>query len=106
MRYVLPLGRHKLVTGSVTRHIGRAAHQRRGSRFSVPLHLRLAVRPQTVHTWRLRKQMPQPRWSVSGQPAWDWSEIEAWAVRTGRLRVQDVHAGLAELEGMGWDGDL
>ena len=67
---------------------------------------RLAVRPQTVHTWRQRKLMPQPRWTVSGQPAWDWSEIEQWAKRTGRLRAQDVHAGLAELEGMGWEGDL
>lgn len=67
---------------------------------------RLGVRPQTVHTWRQRKLMPQPRWTVSGQPAWDWSEIEAWAMRTGRLRARDVHAGLAELEGMGWDGDL
>jgi len=67
---------------------------------------RLGVRGQTVHTWRQRKLMPQPRWTVSGQAAWDWSEIEEWARRTGRLRSRDVHAGLAELEGMGWEGDL
>jgi predicted DNA-binding transcriptional regulator AlpA len=67
---------------------------------------RLGVRGQTVHTWRQRKLMPPPRWTVSGQPAWDWSEIEEWARRTGRLRTSDVHAGLAELEGMGWEGDL
>jgi hypothetical protein len=67
---------------------------------------RLGVRGQTVHTWRQRKLMPPPRWTVSGQPAWDWREIEEWAGRTGRLRVRDVHASLAELEGTGWGGDL
>ena len=67
---------------------------------------RLGVRPQTVHTWRHRKLMPQPRWTVSGQPAWDWAEIEAWARRTGRLREGDTHAALLELEGVGWEGDL
>src|SRR3989442_14673739 len=51
---------------------------------------RLGVRPQTVHTWRHRKLMPEPRWTVSGQPAWDWPEIEAWARRTGRLREGDA----------------
>ncbi len=68
--------------------------------------VRLRVRPQTVHTWRHRKLMPEPRWIVSGQPAWDWPEIEAWARRTGRLREGDVHAALLELEGVGWEGDL
>jgi hypothetical protein len=67
---------------------------------------RLRVKPQTVHAWRHRKLMPEPRWIVSGQPAWDWSEIEAWARRTGRLREADVHAALLELEGVGWEGDL
>jgi predicted DNA-binding transcriptional regulator AlpA len=67
---------------------------------------RLGVRPQTVHTWRHRKLMPQPRWTVSGQPAWEWSEIEAWARRTGRLRENDGHAALLALEGTGWKGDL
>jgi hypothetical protein len=50
--------------------------------------------------------MPAPRWTVSGQPAWDWSEIEEWARRTGRLRVRDVHTDLLQLEGMGWGDDL
>lgn len=67
---------------------------------------RLGVRGQTVHTWRQRKLMPAPRWTVSGQPAWDWSEIEEWARRTGRLPARDVHDGLLELEGTGWGGDL
>ena len=67
---------------------------------------RLGVRPQTVHTWRHRELMPEPRWTVSGQPAWDWREIEAWARRTGRLREGKVHASLLELEGVGWAGNL
>jgi predicted DNA-binding transcriptional regulator AlpA len=67
---------------------------------------RLGVRPQTVHAWRHRKRMPAPRWTVSGQPAWDWSEIEEWARRTGRMRAADAHEALAGLEGVGWDGDL
>jgi predicted DNA-binding transcriptional regulator AlpA len=67
---------------------------------------RLGVKPQTVHTWRHRKLMPHPRWTVSGHAAWDWAEIEAWGRRTGRLREPDVHAALLELEGIGWAGDL
>lgn len=67
---------------------------------------RLGVRSQTVHTWRHRKLMPAPRWTVSGQPAWEWAAIEAWARRTGRLREADPHAALLALEGTGWSGDL
>ncbi len=67
---------------------------------------RLGVRPQTVHAWRHRKLMPQPRWTVSGQPAWAWAEIEAWAITTGRLHAPDVYRDLGELEGAGWSGDL
>ena len=67
---------------------------------------RLGVRPQTVHTWRHRRLMPAPRWTVSGQPAWEWATIEAWAQRTGRLRESDIHAALLALEGSGWKGDL
>jgi sirohydrochlorin ferrochelatase len=50
--------------------------------------------------------MPEPRWTVSGQPAWDRAEIEAWARRTGRLREADIYAALLELEGKGWEGNL
>lgn len=67
---------------------------------------RLGVKPQTVHTWRQRGLVPDPPWSVSGQPAWDWPDIEAWARRTGRLRAPDIHAALLELEGTGWAGNL
>jgi hypothetical protein len=68
--------------------------------------MRLRVRPQTVHAWRHRNVMPQPRWTVSGQPAWDWAEIETWAIKTGRLDAPDVYRDLCELEGAGWTGDL
>jgi hypothetical protein len=67
---------------------------------------RLHVRPETVHTWRHRRLLPAPRWTVSGQPAWDWADVEAWARRTGRLRTPDIHQDLLELEGTGWDGEL
>jgi hypothetical protein len=67
---------------------------------------RLGVKPQTVHTWRQRNVMPAPRWTVSGQPAWDWVEIETWAKRTGRLREKDIYADMLALEGSGWVGDL
>lgn len=67
---------------------------------------RLHVKPQTVHTWRQRRLMPEPRWTVSGQPAWDWAEIEAWARRTGRLRETDPYSQVLQLEGSGWAGNL
>lgn len=67
---------------------------------------RLRVRPQTVHAWRHRNLLPAPRWTVSGQPAWDWSQVESWARQTGRLRELDVHADMLELEGAGWTGNL
>jgi predicted DNA-binding transcriptional regulator AlpA len=67
---------------------------------------RLGVKPQTVHTWRHRNLMPAPRWTVSGQPAWDWAEIEAWAKRTGRLRQDDIYTDILALEGSGWEGSL
>jgi len=67
---------------------------------------RLGVKPQTVHTWRQRGLLPQPRWTVSGQPAWDWSEVEEWAKRTGRMKEADLHDELLRLEGVGWAGNL
>ncbi len=67
---------------------------------------RLQVNPHTVHTWRHRRLMREPRWTVSGQPAWDWAEVEAWARRTGRLRAADIYANILQLAGSGWEGDL
>ncbi len=104
--------RERLDTRSVRLHDPEMPGQTTTSRVeSIPvgaaeIAARLRVRPQTVHTWRHRKLMPQPRWTVSGQPAWDWCDIEDWARRTGRLREGDVHAALLDLEGVGWEGDL
>ena len=50
---------------------------------------RLGVRQQTVAMWKLRGLLPAPAWSVSGNPAWDWPDIERWARDSGRLKQQD-----------------
>jgi predicted DNA-binding transcriptional regulator AlpA len=46
---------------------------------------RLGVSRATVDQWKWRKVLPEPRWTVSDRPAWDWADIEAWAKETGRL---------------------
>lgn len=46
---------------------------------------RLNVRQQTVAMWKYRGLMPDPRWSVSKQPCWNWPDIEKWARDSGRL---------------------
>lgn len=53
----------------------------------VEVAARLGVKRQTVAQWRVRGVMPAPAWTVSGQPCWDWSTVEAWALRTGRLTI-------------------
>ena len=46
---------------------------------------RLGVRRETVATWKQRGLLPPPRWTVSGQDAWDWNEdILPWAIKTHR----------------------
>ncbi len=59
---------------------------------AVEIGQRLAVRAQTVAMWHHRSQhgrlpvaMPAPRWTVSGNPAWSWTEVRAWAAATRRL---------------------
>jgi hypothetical protein len=47
---------------------------------------RLGVKRQTAGMWRVRQLLPPPRWTISGQPAWNWPDVEAWARETGRLR--------------------
>lgn len=54
---------------------------------------RLGVQQQTVSMWRYRKLMPPPRWTVSGQPAWDWRDIEAWAWNTNRKNEEMTMIG-------------
>ncbi len=46
---------------------------------------RLDVRPQTAGMWRYRRLLPDPAWTISGAPAWDWPTIAKWARQTGRL---------------------
>lgn len=56
---------------------------------------RLGVSRSAVDLWRFRdkdaakhpdrERMPEPRWTVGGRPAWNWSDIERWARKTGRL---------------------
>ncbi len=46
---------------------------------------RLGVRAQTVAQWHYRGQLPLPRWTVSGRPAWNWPDIARWARQTGKL---------------------
>ena len=46
---------------------------------------RLGVARQTAKQWRLRGVLPEPKWTVSGSPAWDWVDVQRWARKTGRL---------------------
>lgn len=46
----------------------------------------LHVAHNTVKSWRQRELLPDPRWTVSGAPAWDWElDIIPWARKTGRI---------------------
>jgi len=47
--------------------------------------VRLGVKRQTAGMWRHRGLLPEPSWVVSGQPAWNWPDVERWARQTGRL---------------------
>jgi hypothetical protein len=47
---------------------------------------RLGAERDTLDLWRHRGLLPEPRWTVGGQPAWCWRcDIEPWALRWGRL---------------------
>jgi predicted DNA-binding transcriptional regulator AlpA len=53
---------------------------------TVEIAARLAVARSTVDQWRQRSLgFPEPRWTVGGRPAWNWLDVEAWAVQTERL---------------------
>lgn len=47
---------------------------------------RLGVEQDTARQWHKRGLLPKHRWVVSSRPAWLWSDVEAWARETGRLR--------------------
>ena len=55
---------------------------------------RLGVAFGTVRTWHFDRVLPSPRWRVGRGPVWDWSEVEAWAVATGRLDPSKVASPL------------
>lgn len=52
---------------------------------AVEIAVRLGVRRATVDQWQQRGLLPAPDWTVGGRPAWDWTRIEEWARKTGRL---------------------
>lgn len=44
-------------------------------------------RSQVVHVWRKRHDdFPEPIATLRSALIWDWSEVEAWARSSGRLR--------------------
>jgi hypothetical protein len=53
---------------------------------------RAGVSEVTVRQWKRRYPgFPRSRWTVSGQPAWDWHEVRVWVRkprRPGRPRKQ------------------
>lgn len=56
-----------------------------------------------VDTWRERygpghpAAFPPHRWTVGGRPAWDWGDIHAWGVATGRVRSNGQWARPGEM---------
>ncbi len=58
---------------------------------------RAGVQQGTVRKWRERHQsFPRPCWSVSGQPAWDWHDVEVWLRkprRAGRPALGETEDG-------------
>lgn len=53
---------------------------------------RLGVAFGTVGTWHFDHILPPPRWQVGRGPIWDWSEVQAWAVATGRLDPSEARS--------------
>lgn len=53
---------------------------------------RLGLARQTVANWRhLDLGFPEPTWSVSGRPVWEWQVVAEWAQATGRDGGIDNH---------------
>jgi len=46
---------------------------------------RLNVPKNTANAWIYDKVLPPPRWRIGPGPVWDWRDIQAWAIATGRL---------------------
>jgi hypothetical protein len=47
---------------------------------------RLDVPVKTVRYWRSQGLLPAPRWRVSGNAAFEFSDIEQWTRATGRMK--------------------
>jgi hypothetical protein len=54
---------------------------------SIEIATFLGVKPDTIVQWRRRPQLgfPEPRWTVSGRPAWAWRDVSDWSVKSGRM---------------------
>lgn len=44
---------------------------------------RLGISHQLLNRWAATNPLPEPAWTVSRQPAWDWTDIEQWANAQG-----------------------
>ena len=51
---------------------------------------RLGIALSTAQAWGQRQVLPPLRWRVSGVPVWNWADVAAWAVETGRLDPASV----------------
>ena len=52
---------------------------------TVEIAARCGVSRSAVDHWRLRDLgFPEPRWTVGGRPAWNWSDVAGWLSATGR----------------------
>lgn len=66
--------------------------------------LGITIRRETINQWNYRRKawiaagrpqrrqgeecMPDPVGTVSGQPAWQWTDVHAWMIRTKKLCVK------------------
>ncbi|MFC0080944.1 helix-turn-helix transcriptional regulator [Aciditerrimonas ferrireducens] len=52
---------------------------------AVEIAERLGVPPGTVRSWHHHRTLPPPAWRLHTAPFWNWPQIVAWAIETGRL---------------------
>jgi len=46
---------------------------------------RLEYSRQTIDNLRTRGDLPEPEYTIGKRPAWRWSTIKRWAIKTGRM---------------------
>lgn len=55
---------------------------------TVEIAERCGVSRSAVDAWRARHDtFPAPCYTVGGRPAWEWAEVQAWAVGTNRMAL-------------------